>query len=355
MGNFELYHRWYAFLVQLSPDGCLSRVTNWALLIMGLYQARQVYASAIVRQWSSRAKQTSLTRRLSRFLANPAIRVREWYAPIARQWLQAYTGREVHVIVDGSKVGFEHQLLMVALAYRRRAIPLAWTWVPYKRGHSSSQRQLALLAYVRRLVPPKTKVLLVGDAEFGSIDVLRQLTAWRWFYVLRQRGSTHVKAWGSRDWVDFETLVAYPSRQKVWWANARLTEVWGYRTHLFAYWQPGEKEPWLLATNLPSAQATCQAYARRMWIEEMFGDLKGHGVDLEATHLRHFLRLSRLTLAACLLYVWLIRFGVQTIKAGLRDWVDRHDRRDLSVFRIGWDMVAKKLALHVNFTVDLFT
>jgi hypothetical protein len=303
----------------------------------------------------SQAKQTSLTRRLSRFLANPAIRVREWYAPIARQWLQAYAGREVHVIVDGSKVGFEHQLLMVALAYRRRAIPLAWTWVPYKRGHSSSQRQLALLAYVRRLVPPKTKVLLVGDAEFGSIDVLRQLTAWRWFYVLRQRGSTHVKAWGSRDWVDFETLVAHPSRQKIWWVNARLTEVWGYRTHLFAYWQPGEKEPWLLATNLPSAQAACQACARRMWIEEMFGDLKGHGVDLEATHLRHFLRLSRLTLAACLLYVWLIRFGVQTIKAGLRDWADRHDRRDLSVFRIGWDMVAKKLALHVNFTVDLFT
>jgi hypothetical protein len=44
-----------------------------------------------------------------------------------------------------------------------------------------------------------------------------------------------------------------------------------------------------------------------------------------------------------------------TIKAGLRDWVDRHDRRDLSIFRIGWDMVANKLALHLNFTVDLFT
>ncbi len=67
------------------------------------------------------------------------------------------------------------------------------------------------------------------------------------------------------------------------------------------------------------------------------------------------MRLSRLTLAACLLYVWLIRFSVHTIKASLRDWVDRRDRRDLSIFRIGGDMVAKKLALHLTLTVDLFT
>jgi hypothetical protein len=38
-----------------------------------------------------------------------------------------------------------------------------------------------------------------------------------------------------------------------------------------------------------------------MWIEEMFGDLKGHGFDLESTHLRYFLRLARLTLAVVLL------------------------------------------------------
>jgi hypothetical protein len=202
MNNFELYHRWFAFLMQLSPDECLTRVTNWALVIIGLYQARQVYASAIVRHWPSRAKQTSLTRRVSRFLANPAARVREWYAPIAQQWLLAYAGREVHLIVDGSKVGFEHQLLMVALAYRRRAIPLAWTWVPYKRGHSSSYRQLALLSYVQTLLPPKTRVLLVGDAEFGSVETLQQLTTWRWFYALRQKGSTHVKAWGRRAWME---------------------------------------------------------------------------------------------------------------------------------------------------------
>jgi hypothetical protein len=45
--------------------------------------------------------------------------------------------------VDGTKVGFGHQLLMVSLAYRRRSVPIAWTWVKYVRGHSSGYKQLS--------------------------------------------------------------------------------------------------------------------------------------------------------------------------------------------------------------------
>ncbi|MDP2994394.1 MAG: hypothetical protein Q8N46_04640 [Anaerolineales bacterium] len=99
------------------------------------------------------AKLLSITRRLNRFLDNPAIRVREWYEPIAHQWLQAqwHCLREIRLIVDGTKVGFGHQLLIVSLAYRKRAIPIVWTWVKHVRGHSSVLKQLALLNYVRKL------------------------------------------------------------------------------------------------------------------------------------------------------------------------------------------------------------
>jgi len=40
---------------------------------------------------------------------------------------------EIHLIADGTKVGFGHQLLMISLAYRKRAIPIAWTWVKHVR------------------------------------------------------------------------------------------------------------------------------------------------------------------------------------------------------------------------------
>ena len=108
-----------------------------------------------------------------------------------------------------------------------------------------------------------------------------------------------------------------------------------------------------MATNIPEAQEALRAYRRRMWIEEMFGDWKGHGVDLEHTHLRHFQRLSRLTMAVALLYVWLVTSGSQAIKAGKRSLVDRKRRRDLSIFRIGLYIIDRYCALGHAFTVRL--
>jgi hypothetical protein len=88
-------------------------------------------------------------------------------------------------------------------------------------------------------------------------------------------------------------------------------------------------------------------------IEEMFADFKRHGFDLQSTHLRHFLRLSRLTLLVALLYLWCVAFGVSIIKRGLRCLVDRSDRRDLSIFRIGYDMIGRCLTNGKPFSIRL--
>ena len=188
----RLYDTWYRQIRELRPNQRITQVRNMVWLIIGIYHSRSVYLSRIAGKIPGRAKLLSITRRLSRFLNNGAIRVREWYAPIAREWLERHAQHlgEVRLIVDGSKVGFGHQLLIVCLAYRKRAIPIAWTWVKHVRGHSTARKQLALLAYVRHLIPENAAVFLVGDCEFGSIAVLRQSDQWNWFYVLRQKTST---------------------------------------------------------------------------------------------------------------------------------------------------------------------
>lgn len=76
----------------------------------------------------------------------------------------------------------------------------------------------------------------------------------------------------------------------------------------------------------------------------MCGDFKGHGFDLESTHLRHFQRLARLTLAVAMLYLWLIAYGAEVIERGQRRLVDRNDRRDYSLFRLGCNMLERCLA-----------
>jgi hypothetical protein len=350
----RLYLTWVERIKQLHPKERITRIKNIAWLMTGIFASHSVHLSQIANKISGPACLNSHIQRLSRFLDNTAVRVREWYEPIAVMLLERVVaaGQEVRLVVDGSKVGFGHQLLMVALCYRRRAIPLAWTWLKGNRGHSSAFKQLALLGYVRSLIPAQAAVLVVGDSEFGANELLQQLDRWGWHYVLRQQPNWLVQTDTETAWQRLDTLLSQAGQRR-WLPAVQLTQKYGYRVNLLAYWQPGEKGPWLLATNLPTAQAALRAYRRRMWIEEMFGDFKQHGFDLEATHLRHYLRLSRLTLAVSLLYLWLVAFGSRVVKKGQRRWVDRTDRRDFSIFRLGCNMLERCLSNTQPFKICL--
>jgi len=338
------YRTWIQRICELRPKQRITQVQNFVWLVVGIFHSHSVSLSKIAGKVIGSAKNVSTVRRLSRFLANPAIDVRSWYKPIAKAWLQSQFERvgEIRLIVDGTKVGFGHQLLMISLAYRSRAVPIAWTWVKHVRGHSSGKQQVSLLRYVGTLLPKKAPVFLVGDSEFGSILVLRQSDQWRWFYVLRQKSNTGLWLNEQTGWQELGGFV-HQAGQSAWFQNAYLTQQELYPVSALIYWQIGQKEPWCLATNLPDPTLTLRYYRRRMWIEEMFGDFKKHGFDLENTMLRHASRLSRLTLAVAFLYVWLLALGSRTIRAGLRHLVDRKDRRDLSLFQIGWRFIDRKL------------
>lgn len=346
----QLYVTWFSRIWQLRPTERITRVRNVAWLITGIFQSRSVHLNRVAVKIPSKVNLLSVIRRLSRLLDNPAIRVREWYEPIARDWMDyaARTTSEIRLIADGTKIGFGHQLLIISLAYRRRAIPLVWTWMRCTKGHSSASKQLALLGYVYRLIPPGLRVVLVGDSEFGAVEVMRQLEAWRWGYVLRQKANNQIQVPGQA-WQDFGAAITQPG-QSIWLGRCLLTVKHAYPTNLLAHWQVGEKEAWLLATNLPERTVTLRTYSRRMWTEEMFGDLKSNGFDLESTHLQHVARLSRLTLVVVLLYTWLMVVGSKVIKNGLRPWVDRAERRDLSVFQVGLRTIERRLSNALSFT-----
>jgi hypothetical protein len=348
LSNSVLYRSWYKRLSQLVPTDCKYhryRLTNMLLLVVGIYKARSVQVGLIARKLPIRVKKLSLVRRLERFLDNGAIHVRQWYRPIAVALLKAASsGGQVHLLIDSTKVSARHQLLMVAIAYRRRSLPLAWTWIRARQGHSTAHKQVALLSYVHSLTPEGIQVSLAGDSEFGSMDLCRQLDTWEWDYALRQKGTKRFMPKGIFTLYRIDRQNLKPGDIR-WLGGVNLTASNPYITNLVLYWKRGEPDPWYLATSLPSSQGAIMLYRRRMWIEEMFGDMKGHGFDLEVTFLKHFMRLSRLTLAVCLIYLWLVATGEHVIATDQAHEVDRTDRRDLSIFRLGWDFIERRLAL----------
>lgn len=343
MFNSQSYGKWQRMLKQLIPDSCPSRLANLVWLLVGIFESRSVYLSVIARKLPIRAKKLSIAKRLERFLSNQAVEVENWYRPWA-EWLiqSASSAGQLHLVIDSTKVSAHCRLVMIAVAYRRRTLPLMWAWVDYSRGHCTTQLQLELFRRLNELIPPGVRVSVVGDGEFNHPLLIEEFCHWSWDYAVRVRKDTLILPKGSRKWIKV-CDVDVPRGQHQRLETVLLTQASPFPTHLVIYCAKGQTEPWYLATNQVSSQATLRLYKRRMWIEEMFGDMKGHGFDLEMSRLRSSERLSRLTLVVCILYVWLITLGEFVLKHALYSEVDRKDRHDLSIFRLGWDWIERRL------------
>ncbi len=341
----SLYSILHEQVLPLAGDLLDSQLANLVRLMEGLYESRSVHLSRIASNLTARATNRSVVAQLNRFLGNDKVDVQAVYEPIARELLHqgARVGRVI-LIMDSTKVGFNSQLLMVSLAYQGRALPLIWTWLKYPKGHSLTATQVELLTILRTWLPAQAQVALVGDTEFGRCWLLEELDYWGWQYALRQ--SRQNRVWRRQD-SGFLSLDQIELRGQgvQWFPHTLLTEENSLPTHLLGYWADGQDTPWWLATNLQTPAQVLALYPYRMWTEEMFGDMKGNGFDLEATHLRDTNKLNRLTFAVSLLYVRLVALGVELTKLGRAREVDRPDRRDLSFFRRGFDFLKRCLAL----------
>lgn len=155
MSIIQTYHTMIKQIKQIASKERITRVRTMAWLQSVLFHSRSVHLNRIASKLPGQAKKLSVVRRLERFVANPQVRVRTWYQPVSAGLLQAAAraGRPLRLPIDSSRVGNPHQLLMVVLGYRRRALPLAWTWVRCRRGHRTGHKQRACWPMCRRWSP----------------------------------------------------------------------------------------------------------------------------------------------------------------------------------------------------------
>ena len=342
--NLHLYHIVLAQLCQWFPDERITRTRNLALFVTGLALSTAVHLPMVVRKWPVAGQLPSLVNRLRRFLDNPRVDVRSWYRPVAEQLVQSFAGQRIRLVVDCTKVGFNFRLLTISIAYRKRTLPLAWSVHRGRKGHVRSAEQIALFAHVRTLLPQNSEVWVVGDTGFQTVPLLRWFQRQHWHFVIRQQGKNLVYL-AEQGWVKLSALELRKGQTRFmgWIRLTRKSDAgWFW---LILHWEKGEDEPWYLVSDQSGQRALIRLYKVRMWVEEMYGDLKGHGFDLESTHLDDTNRIARLMLGVCLAFVWFMALGSWVVKRGYRPLLDRRDRRDKSYFRLGWDWLEHRLRL----------
>jgi hypothetical protein len=183
--NLQTYHKALQQLRQWLPQERITRLRNMALLILGLQLSGAIHLPWIVRKWPIAGKVPSLTNRLRRFLNNNHVAVRDWYHPLAQQLLAVFAGKEVRLIIDCTKVGFNHRLMTISIAYKKRTLPLVWSVHKGRKGHVGVAEQLKLFKYVRSLLPKGSQVWVMGDAGFESVPLLGWVRSQGWALVIR--------------------------------------------------------------------------------------------------------------------------------------------------------------------------
>lgn len=336
-------------------DKLLSKpqVRNLGLLVFGLFASGCSQLTQIASRVPVLAGVTAALERIERFLKNEAVDPITAYEPVARLLLSRFQGGSVRIILDATQVNGRVFMLFVALAYRGRALPLAWCMLGRDSVSSTTAEQVALLERVGRLIAEGTQVVLLGDREYATVALIEYCLKRQWCFCLRAKKSrTVLFADGTRTCLGALDLCR---GQRRYFKGVSLLEPkqarqakQGMRVQLVCGWsaEDADDEPWFLLTNLPADAHVLSLYRTRFWIEEMFRDFKEQGFRLERTRVRVAERLSRLLLGLCLAYVWLVNAGIWVSKRRLRPQVDRRRDRQLSWFQVGLRYLQHLLVLN---------
>ncbi len=331
---------------QPQPTGHRERhLTSLVAMICGLVGGQRAHLSTMADHApSGGADQESLITRFRRWLKHDANTLDGWFLPVAEVLVANLAQQPLLLVLDGSVVGRGCLALMLSVVYHGRALPLAWVVVQGQKGHFPQATHCALIAQIQHLIPPTAEVTVLGDGEFDGTALQAALRQLHWQYVCRTAPNLIMTVDGRHLHIGDlaptrgERLAVRPA-----WMTA---EQYG-PISILALWDAAYAEPIYLVTNMLDLAAALAAYRKRAQIETFFSDQKSRGFQLHKSHLRDPARLTRLLIASCLAYIWLVYLGVCALRDGWLKRLHRQDRCDLSLFRLGGRLLARCLKDHI--------
>lgn len=328
------------------PSGHREKHLNTLVaLICGLTGGKHAHLSSIADHApSTGTKQESLITRFRRWLAHDSQTIAGWFLPVAQALLETLAKQPIQIVMDGSVAGRGCLALMLSVVYHGRALPLCWVVVSAAKGHFPQDTHRALLAQVKQIMPTDATVIFLGDGEFDGIDLQADVRRLGWQYVCRTAANILVTACG----VSFPVgALGRPVGETIAVSPAWMTAKQYGPVSLIAIHEQQFKEPLYLVTNMADLDVAVQVYKKRAHIETFFSDQKSRGFQIHKSHLSDPSRLSRLLIASCLAYLWIIYLGVCAVQDEWMKRLHRQDRCDLSLFRLGVRLLARALKDHL--------
>ena len=336
--NLRRYRAIRHALAQCYPtsfQGNFARHLNTlAALISGIVGSKSTQLPHIATKVPDGTKPESRVKRFARWCDNAHILEEVYFLPYAEVLLRHLALETVVLVMDGSSVGRGCTALMIHIVYKGRALPLAWRVRQAPKGHFPEELHIAVVELMREVIPEGASVVLLGDGEFDGTALQATLHEAGWSYACRTAMSTTATWHGTPFRLDTLGACLTPGRL-IEVKNVHVTRAAYGPIMVLCCWAKGYQEPWYLVSNMMTAEEACRWYEKRFRIETFFSDQKSRGFHLHKSHIADPQRLSRLLIAACLAYIWIVYLGSLCEKDGWREMIHRQKRCDLSLFQLG--------------------
>lgn len=323
----------------------ISRLES-ALLLAG-----SLHLSQVARWVRQASQQESRVEFVMRMLSAPYVSQEQLYQPLVRYALRKYSVPQWHLILDRTNlVPHVWDLLMVSLAFRKRALPLRWQILPF--GCTGVNTQVALLEKVLSVVPSQQATVLHGDTEFGAVPIMRWCQHHHWDFVLGQTSHTYYQVGADQRWYSLKDL-KITKRHPVYLSAIHWTKEHALGPlNLYAFYAPHQSDATsprsdyrYQVTSLPITH-TLRRIGRRRWsTEPLFRDLKSAGWHLEESALHQDFTREHLLVLLNFNYLWATCIGRWLAKRGIRSHIDDSPQRRYSFFRIGLDWLIHRYVM----------
>jgi hypothetical protein len=319
----------------VQPTGNFARhLQTLAALISGIVGSKSTQLPHIATKVPDGTKPESRVKRFARWLDNDRILEEMYFIPYVETLLIQLALETLVLVMDGSVVGRNCTALMIHVIYKGRALPLAWRVRQGPKGHFPEDLHIAVVELMREVIPEGAQVVFLGDGEFDGTALQATLNEAGWSSACRTALST-VATWeGTTFRLDTLGACSKPGTL-IALKEVKFTRSAYGPVMVLSCWAKGYQEPLYLVSNMDAAEKACHYYQKRFRIETFFSDQKSRGFHLHKSHISDPQRLSRLLIAACLAYIWIVYLGSVCEKDRWRPIIHRRKRCDVSLFQLG--------------------
>ncbi len=336
------------------PKGNQARHLNTlAAFISGIVGSKSSQLPSTTTKIPAGAQPESRVKRLARWLQNDGIEEEVYFLPYADILLSHLALETVVVVMDGSGVGDGCSALMIHVIYKGRALPLAWRVRQCRKGHFPEELHIALIQVIEELIPEGTKVVFLGDGEFDGVDLQETVNQAGWEYACRTCKST-TATWEDETFALNELGACIKPGRLIELKEVEFTQDAYGPVMVLCCWAKGYADPLYLVSNMSSAEEAIVSYQKRFRIETFFSDQKSRGFNMHKSRLTDPQRLSRLLIASCLAYIWIVYLGSLCKKDGWQSIIHRRKRCDLSLFQLGLRLLEHFLNEELSISVQFY-